>query len=415
MFTKDNRLGLDFPGHIATIVVVVMGFFVTWALQFYTLSEGGRPPFTTTTLLVATVLGAFYLGLLVLEHRALAPVFGRHAKWAVFPLLIALWLTIQLMLAGSFIIWLISMPLVGTAATELSPRPRWLVYFFVVLGFFLPLYRVYGEWQSAALTTLSFTPAIVFVVIFVRVADKAEKAQQRAESLAEQLADANHRLGDYAVQAEELATTQERNRLAREIHDNLGHYLTVANVQIQAAQALLEKDPARAAVALEKAAGLTQEGLAAVRQSVSSLRESPFGRQTLAEAIAHLADEMQATGIVTEFQQEGAPRPLNPRAELTLYRAAQEGLTNTRKHARASRVDLTLSYLDPAAVSLVVRDNGIGADSAAGAAGFGLLGLQERARQLGGRVEVTTDPGQGFRLAVELPHEPAAESAEEKP
>ncbi len=414
MFTKDNRLGLDFPGHIATIVVVVMGFFVTWALQFYTLSEGGRPPFTTTTLLVATVLGAFYLGLLVLEHRALAPVFGRHAKWAVFPLLIALWLTIQLMLAGSFIIWLISMPLVGTAATELSPRPRWLVYFFVVLGFFLPLYRVYGEWQSAALTTLSFTPAIVFVVIFVRVADKAEKAQQRAESLAEQLADANHRLGDYAVQAEELATTQERNRLAREIHDNLGHYLTVANVQIQAAQALLEKDPARAAVALEKAAGLTQEGLAAVRQSVSSLRESPFGRQTLAEAIAHLADEMQATGIVTEFQQEGAPRPLNPRAELTLYRAAQEGLTNTRKHARASRVDLTLSYLDPAAVSLVVRDNGIGADSAAGAAGFGLLGLQERARQLGGRVEVTTDPGQGFRLAVELPHEPAAESAEEK-
>jgi len=149
-----------------------------------------------------------------------------------------------------------------------------------------------------------------------------------------------------------------------------------------------------------------------VRHSVSSLRESPLGRLTLPEAIARLADEFQATGLVVAFHQIGTLRPLDPRAELTLYRGAQEGLTNVRKHARASRVDLTLSYLDPAAVSLVVADNGIGAGGGGEASGFGLLGLRERARQLGGRVEATSRPGEGYTLRLELPAATAATTGE---
>src|SRR5690606_16330885 len=128
-----------------------------------------------------------------------------------------------------------------------------------------------------------------------------ELAQARAETLAAELAEANRKLGDFAVQAEELATIQERNRLAREIHDNLGHYLTVVNVQINAARAILDIDKARADTALDKAARLTQDGLAAVRQSVSSLRESPLGRHTLSEAVADLAAQTQAAGIIAEL------------------------------------------------------------------------------------------------------------------
>ena len=205
------------------------------------------------------------------------------------------------------------------------------------------------------------------------------------------------------MQVEELATTQERNRLAREIHDNLGHYLTVANVQIKAAQAVMDKDPTRAQVALDRAAQLTQDGLAAVRHSVAALRESPVGAVPLPEAVAALAAESQAAGIVVELAVEGRPRPLDARAELTLYRAAQEGLTNVRKHARASRVDLRLDYRDPAAVSLTIHDTGLGSDPAAESTGFGLLGLNERARQLGGRLTIDTAPGAGYELMLTLP------------
>ncbi len=267
----------------------------------------------------------------------------------------------------------------------------------------LPLYLASGNWQVAIFAGLTFSPAIVFVVVFVSLTQKAELAQKEAETLAGQLADANGRLSTYAVQAEELATTQERNRLAREIHDNLGHYLTVANVQIKAAQAVMDKDPARAQVALDRAAQLTQDGLAAVRQSVAALRESPVGAIPLPEAVAALAAETQSAGIVVEVAIQGDPRPLDPRAELTLYRAAQEGLTNVRKHARASRVDLWLDYRDPAAVSLTLRDNGLGGNPAAEPAGFGLLGLNERARQLGGRLTIATAPGSGYALTLTLP------------
>jgi len=109
----------------------------------------------------------------------------------------------------------------------------------------------------------------------------------------------------------------------------------------------------------------------------------------------------------TELAVTGTPRPLDPRTELTLYRAAQEGLTNVRKHAHASRVDMDLAYDDPAAVSLAVRDNGVGhlagRQDANGPSGFGLLGLSERARQLGGSLVAENRSGGGYCLTVRLP------------
>jgi signal transduction histidine kinase len=96
----------------------------------------------------------------------------------------------------------------------------------------------------------------------------------------------------------------------------------------------------------------------------------------------------------------GQPQTLPPQVELTLYRAAQEGLTNTRKHARASRIDLNLDY-GVSAVRMVLQDNGVG-ESESGR-GFGLLGVRERAQLLGGQVRLETGKGKGFRLEVELP------------
>lgn len=194
--------------------------------------------------------------------------------------------------------------------------------------------------------------------------------------------------------------TQERNRLAREIHDNLGHYLTVVNVQIEAAKVMMDSEPERALEAMDKAQELAQKGLTSVRESVSSLRESPVSNRSLSEAIASLVQEIQSTGIVTEFQVTGESQPLEHKVALALYRAAQEGLTNVSRHARASRVDVLLDY-QPTEVRVQVEDNGVGSAEIAG--GFGLLGIRERMQLLGGSLEVSTEVGKGFCLTAFVP------------
>jgi signal transduction histidine kinase len=202
------------------------------------------------------------------------------------------------------------------------------------------------------------------------------------------------------VQIEDLATVKERNRLAREIHDGLGHYLTVVNVQIEAARAVLESDRPRALDALHKAQSLAQEGLAEVRRSVAALRASPVKNRPLPETVKMLVDEGRAAGLAVKLVIEGEPRLLSAPAELTLYRAAQEGLTNVRKHSSATSAEVLLDYQNEG-VRLVVHDDGGGTDDPSG--GFGLLGVRERVYLLGGSVDVRTALGQGFTLEVEVP------------
>jgi len=402
MSARPRRLDLAQSGHIATVTVVVLAYAALIVAYFVERDTPGGADHTGAALLVAVVLGVVYLALSLNGYDLLGRLAGRHARTAYFVIQSALVLAILFLVNGSNGIWLIAMPLVATAATDLSPLGQSIIYAVALLSLVGPIYRANGDPLNALFAAFSFSPAIVFVVVFARIAQAAELAQREAEALAAQLADANERLSAYAVQAGELATTQERNRLAREIHDNLGHYLTVANVQIVAAQAVMDKDPARARLALDRAATLTRDGLAAVRDAVSALRDSPLGAAPLHEAIAALAAETQAAGIVADLVVRGAPRPLDPRAELTLYRTAQEGLTNVRKHARASRVDLLLDFSDPAAVALTVGDNGVGRP-AGDDHGFGLLGLGERARQLGGTLTVASAPGEGYRLTLRLP------------
>jgi signal transduction histidine kinase len=397
---------LERQGLIVTSAVIGIGFIASYIGYFTDLRSGDIPPFTAMQLLIASFLGAIYLILSLVNETFWRQHFGRLATPVAFTVLILLAMGIQTLLAGSFAIWLISMPLVGSAASDLRRPWNWLVYLIVLLGIFIPIGLRFNNWGEAFFATLTFSPAIIFVVIFVQLARAAGDAQREAEQLSSQLEEANRQLRAYAVQAEELATTRERNRLAREIHDNLGHYLTVINVQIRAAQALLKQDAGKAADALDKAQQYTQEGLAAVRQSVSSLRESPLGDRPLSEALTSLVEQLQASGIVTAFEIRGIERPLTPKIALTLFRTAQEGLTNVRRHARASRVDIALDYANLSSVSLTLQDNGVGTQIGENGGGFGLLGLRERAQQLGGRILTDSAPGKGFKLLVEIPTTP---------
>jgi signal transduction histidine kinase len=264
----------------------------------------------------------------------------------------------------------------------------------------LPLGLRHSNWASTLLSSVTVGTAIVFVAVFAQMRLNEQQARERAEQLMAELEKANVQLAAYATQAEELAMTQERNRLAREIHDNLGHTLTIVNVQIEAARVVMESDPGRALDAMNKAQDLVQKGLTGVRESVAALRESPVSNRSLGEAIASLVKETQSSGIITEFEVSGDTKALEHKVALALYRAAQEGLTNVRRHARASRVDVRLEF-QPGKVRLEIMDNGVGAVETNG--GFGLLGIRERMQSLGGTLEIQTGAGKGFRLIATVP------------
>ena len=399
-----QRLKAEFKqlttAEIALIIVVVLGFFVGVAVGWEELSW--------PEILVAFVMTAVYLALARGGDHFFERYTSGAAAFAYFAAQLALVLLITTILGTGA--WLIALPLAALASIHLS---RWwqqgIVYVAIVAGLISPILRA-GQWELAYLYALTLTPAIVFVVVFTRLANSEERARRDAEALTADLEKANQQLAAYAARVDQLARTEERNRMAREIHDNLGHYLTVANVQIRAAQAVMADDPQKAMAALDKAQRLTQDGLAAVRQSVSALRESPLSGRSLAEAIRLLVEETESSGLAASFNLLGEPLPLDPKTELTLYRAAQEGLTNVRRHAQATQVDLVLDYSAAGQVALGVADNGVGA-TAVNEEGYGLLGMQERVEMLGGQMQVEPAPGEGFLLAISLPvGEPAAGS-----
>lgn len=281
---------------------------------------------------------------------------------------------------------------------------RWKVSLPLGLGMYLAtcfVFYPHSGWPGFNEALISYSAAYTFTVGFTFVTKNAVDMHLRSTALAAELEQANTQLRAHAEQAGELATTRERNRLAREIHDGVGHYLTVINVQAEAARSVLAKDPAQAASALEKVARLSREALEDVRRSVGTLR-SDDNRPPLPEAVRSLGAD---AGLPVEIDVTGEPRSLSSAAEHALFRAAQEGLTNVRKHAQARSARVHLDFTDTARIRLSVADDGHGtpASSNGETTGFGLRGMRERIGLLGGRVESGPGPEGGFLLTVEVP------------
>ena len=263
------------------------------------------------------------------------------------------------------------------------------------------IYHVLLARPQAGGGPIGFLIEATFTVVCMHMVVSTQRVRAEIERMAAELAVANRHLGAYATQAEELAAARERNHLAREIHDSLGHYLTVVRVQLEAALALQSRGQGLALDAVQKAQALVGEGLREIRNSVAALRAAPLERRTLCEALLALVAESEASGLEVKMEVQGTERDVSAAAGLTLYRAAQEGLTNVRKHAPGARAHLALHFQEKGAVSLSVSDNGPGSTSTDG--GFGLLGLRERAALLDGTFTTRTAPGEGFSLAIQLP------------
>lgn len=250
--------------------------------------------------------------------------------------------------------------------------------------------------------TLMFGLGLFLVLMLVNTLLSERETQ-------EELATAHQQLRQYAFQAEELATAQERNRIARDIHDSLGHALTALNVQLQTAVLLWQQEPDRAEPFLQQARRLGVTAMQEVRKSVQALREENRVEQSLAETIAAVVDDFrQGTGIETQMQVIGqtaeiAHASISPAIVNALYRIVQEALTNIYKYAQATTVKVEIEVTSKI-VRLIVVDNGRGFDKgSATGKGFGLQGMQERIAALGGAFTLKTEPRQGCRIEVEIP------------
>jgi DNA-binding NarL/FixJ family response regulator/signal transduction histidine kinase len=236
------------------------------------------------------------------------------------------------------------------------------------------------------------------------------------ETLADQIAVAieNARLME---RARELAASDERNRLAREIHDSLAQSLIAVSMELDAIHQRAQDDPARIVGLLGHARALAHRAVEEARHAIWRLRPAPLERQSLPESLAAEVTSLEQGGAVEEGEAtiQGEPRPLSPEVEAALFRIAQEALSNVRKHARARRVRLVLAYGERW-VRLLIEDDGRGyepdAPSARSDSGFGLSGIRQRAALIGADVEVDSSPGWGTRVRLYVPNAPISQPVE---
>ena len=210
--------------------------------------------------------------------------------------------------------------------------------------------------------------------------------------------------------AEDALRSEERSRMARDIHDTLAHGLTAIAVQLEAARHVIGTKQDEAAVHVGNALLLARESLREARRSVRALRPEALESGDLAEAL-HRIVGCRSAGRPEKFhfRLHGRPRPLPGDMETHLLRIGQEALTNVLKHARATNVLLELGYTD-CEVRLSVEDDGKGLDSEAGQGeGIGLTGMRERAEQIGGRLVLRLSPARGTAVTVTAPIPPASE------
>jgi two-component system, NarL family, sensor histidine kinase YdfH len=260
--------------------------------------------------------------------------------------------------------------------------------------------------QSSLWWLLGTIMSMIFVVLYVSVYSQEVSARSRAQKLLNELEIAHRQLSEYADQVEDLTLTTERQRMARELHDTLAQGLAGLILQLEAADSHLSANHAPQAQAIIQQAMLrARTTLTDARQAIGDLRAAPTTPADLAAAI--LAETERFTDTIGIRVQLGLcePKFIPPQIAENIHRAISEGLMNIAKHAQATTVVLTMTCAQD---NLLVElfDNGIGFDpeTAIGKSGhYGLLGMRERARILGGSLAIESLPAPGTTLKIELP------------
>lgn len=290
-----------------------------------------------------------------------------------------------------------------------------------------PLFSIMSSpeqtWIFTLVSLLTFGLVILFIQLFVDAILKEQDSKQK-------LVIAHAKLQQYALQIEDLATVQERNRIARDIHDSLGHSLSIFNLHLEAALRLFHKKPTESEALLREVQAVGQQAMSDVSHSVTMLRADPLNGQPLSVSILSLVEQFElSTGVTPccHWVQGENTGPISSKAspvdhrisynpiesfqlsniqKMTVYRIVQESLTNIRKYAGATEVKIRIEkIMNPGDewLRIQVTDNGHGFDRTVPTTGFGLQGMRERLAVLLGYLEIKSAPDEGCQILASFP------------
>ncbi|MEV7550955.1 sensor histidine kinase [Amycolatopsis sp. NPDC089917] len=314
---------------------------------------------------------------------------------------------------------------------------------FTFVGYPQAFHYLKGHWRYAGVTVTSMISAMAYLgglanardlwpawagisvistvlaAAFSRIAERADQRIVKQKQALAELHEANARLetalqenaglqAQLLVQAREAGVLDERQRIARDIHDTLAQGLAGILTQLQAAEQTLGEHRH-----LANAMDLARESLTEARRTVHAVQPEALAEGRLQDAIGDVTRRWaEVNHVDAVLTTTGDPRPMHADVEVTLLRTAQEALANVAKHAKASRVGLTLSYMEDL-VTLDVRDDGVGFEpdtrhtNGSAHGGFGLTGMRQRVRRLAGTLEIESEPGGGTAISAAVPAIPA--------
>ena len=351
------------------------------------------------------------LGILVIIHLLLHWLLGtitKNARWIPWYIILqgAIAFGISYLAGGIAMIFALFMGLIGEAIGLLR-LTRWgflatAYYLALAISNFLLVtdLRSLGGWLLAAI------PLVLFVIIYVTLYMRQNEARDQAQSLLKKLEAANQQLSEYAAQVEDLTITAERQRLARDLHDTLSQGLAGLILQLEAVDAHLKNDrTTRATEILEQSMEHARETLAAARRTISDLRENTRENSNLKEAIQEEVKHFEdATGIGCQLNLQ-VKDGFSSEIREFIMRIVAEALTNIARHASAGQVSINLFQQDNS-LKIEIKDDGKGFDPASvGSGHYGLIGMRERTRLVGGSMDIESSAEFGTVLKFVIPIE----------
>ena len=384
---RDPRLFMAF----LTLVVSVMYVFT-----LVTVPEVRQP----ITFIIFTLLIALHLTL----HLFLEKILEQGSSWVTGYLIVQGLLAFAIsMMAGTVgMTFALFMGMIGESVGLLGIN-RWGL---LALAYYLALSMVsfanYVGMDSIGWFALGTFPLVLFVVIYVTMYMRQIEARARAQALAMELEKANQQLSEYADRVEDLTIANERQRIARELHDTLSQGLAGLILQLEAADANLSANhPEKARVIVQQTMDHARATLESSRRAIDNLRQpEPEGLEdVIRHEVSHFTD---STGIPCDLLLD-LPDPVADSIKGAAIRSVSEALNNIARHAEAHKVDLTASMGDHI-LKLSIRDDGKGFDPIHIPAGhYGILGIRERIRLAGGQLEIISSPNEGTTLIIQIP------------
>ena len=257
----------------------------------------------------------------------------------------------------------------------------------------------YRGLQKLLFFQFSFVTLFLLTLVFVLLLMNTVLSERQSR---EKLTAANKKLRQYALKIENQATLEERNRIAREIHDSLGHSLTALNLQLETATKLLNSNPERATDFLIRAKELGSQALKDVRESVSTMRSNPLEEKSLEKAIHVLVQNFHHSTNIKPNCQINLLYAIPGDISTAIYRIIQESLTNISKYSEATKVDLKLTTT-ATTLHLMIQDNGKGFDVTRNTTGFGLQSMRDRTLALEGNFNIESFPNMGTKIIIYIP------------